>query len=468
MDWKADLYRKIPKVDTVMESDAMRTLTGLFGREAVLLALREELGALRALASAAGEEERKAFEKSLSELSGRIETRVRNMFTPAIRRVINGTGTVLHTNLGRAPLPEDIASLLVRTVSGYASIEYDLENGVRGERTARIEKLLTVLTGAESAAVVNNNAAAVLLVLRTLAKDGEVIVSRGELVEIGGKFRIPDVIEESGSHIKEVGTTNKTHPEDYSAALTDETKAILKVHTSNYRIHGFTGSVSVPELKKIAAERNIPVIEDLGSGVLFDLEKLGLEHEPTVGEAVRSGADVICFSGDKLLGGPQAGIIVGRKELIDKIKKQPLARAVRVDKFTAAALELILTEYLNPAQVPARIPVLRMLGETPESSKKRAEKLSEMLKGACRGISVEVRETSSRAGGGALPEEEIPGHAVVIKPLVISTAELSRRMLRMPVPVIGRIEEDAVWLDVRTIADDEFGLIAEMFCGVPG
>ena len=349
---KEEMYRSIPKVDMLLQSPKVRTACALYGRTGVLQAVREETDSLRVFIRETEEEE--AVRSAIASLPERIADRAEAMFAPHLRRVINGTGTVLHTNLGRAPLPEDIASLLVRTVSGYASIEYDLENGVRGERTARIEKLLTVLTGAESAAVVNNNAAAVLLVLRTLAKDGEVIVSRGELVEIGGKFRIPDVIEESGAYIKEVGTTNKTHPEDYSAALTDETKAILKVHTSNYRIHGFTGSVSVPELKKIATERNIPVIEDLGSGVLFDLEKLGLEHEPTVGEAVRSGADVICFSGDKLLGGPQAGIIVGRKELIDKIKKQPLARAVRVDKFTAAALELILTEYLNPAQVPAR------------------------------------------------------------------------------------------------------------------
>ena len=317
---KNSLYRKIPKVDVLLESEAVRGMIERFGRKAVMEAIRAETDKLREYIRTC--ESEKAALSQIDLLSSRIETAVTAMYTPNMRKVINGTGTVLHTNLGRAPIGKKQIEGLLSLMGGYSNLEYDLENGGRGERYAHFEELLCKITGAEAAMAVNNNAAAVMLVLHSLAKGGEVIVSRGELVEIGGKFRIPDVMEQSGASLVEVGTTNKTHYRDYEAAVTEETRALLKVHTSNYRIVGFTETVDVERLAPLAREHGIPLIEDLGSGVLIDLSKFGIAYEPTVQDSIARGADVVCFSGDKLLGGPQAGIIIGRKKYIDIMKKK--------------------------------------------------------------------------------------------------------------------------------------------------
>ena len=337
------LFRSIPKVDILLEEQEIQDLIDAYGRELVMDVIREEMDALRTFIGKCEEEEEAKVQIGM--LTQNIKRHAGKLHEPNMKMVINGTGTVLHTNLGRAPISKEHVERLAGIVSGYSNLEYNLEAGARGERYSHFEKLLCKLTGAEAAMAVNNNAAAVMLILSSMAKGGEVVVSRGELVEIGGKFRIPDVMEQSGASLVEVGTTNKTHYSDYEEAITEETKALLKVHTSNYRIVGFTETVTIDELIPIAQEHDIPIIEDLGSGVLIDLSKYGLTYEPTVQDSIRKGADVVCFSGDKLLGGPQAGIIIGKKKYIDQMKKNQLTRALRIDKFTAAALELVLQEY---------------------------------------------------------------------------------------------------------------------------
>ncbi len=338
-------------------------------------------------------------------------------------------------------------------------MEYNLEAGKRGERYSHFEKLLCKITGAEAAMAVNNNAAAVMLILSSLAKGGEVVVSRGELVEIGGKFRIPDVMEQSGAALVEVGTTNKTHYDDYENAITEETKALLKVHTSNYRIVGFTDTVGIDELIPLAKEHDLPVIEDLGSGVLIDLSKYGITYEPTVQESIRKGADVVCFSGDKLLGGPQAGIIIGRKKYIDMMKKNQLTRALRIDKFTAAALELVLQEYLSEEKALRNLPVLRMITSPYEEVEKEARTLVRMLRRASLPAKIEVHKCESQIGGGSLPLERIPSMAAAIRPEKISVAELEERMRHLPVPIIPRTANDTIILDARTIEKQLFSVI---------
>ena len=448
------LYRMIPKVDLLLEHDSIKKLTETYGYRVVLEAVRNETDSLREYIRMSEDEEEAAGR--IKALPERIADYAQRLCSPNVRKVINGTGTILHTNLGRAPMSEEQAEKLARIVSGYSNLEYNLETGARGERYAHFEELICRLTGAEAAMVVNNNAAAVLLILNTLTKGGEVIVSRGELVEIGGKFRIPDVMELSGARLVEVGTTNKTHPDDYEEAITEETRAIMKVHTSNYRVVGFTESVSAQELKQMADEHCIPVIEDLGSGTLVNLEQYGLEHEPTIQESVSAGIDVISFSGDKLLGGPQAGIIIGRKKYIDQMKKNQLTRALRADKFTVTALELVLLEYLNEETLTERVPVLRMLRESPESVRSRAETLCGMIRERNVRADLAVEEVFSQVGGGSMPTVLIKSAAVVIRPRGMSAAGLEKQMRHLDVPVICRVAEDAVILDVRTIPADDF------------
>ena len=458
------LFRSIPKVDVLLEDENVKLLTAQFGHGLVTDVIREKTDALRVqIRGAQTDEEAAAAEEAMKDLIPAVRRRAEAWNTPNVRKVINGTGTILHTNLGRAPISRAQAERLTDIVTGYSNLEYDLARGQRGERYAHFEELLCRLTGAEAAMVVNNNAAAVLLVLDTLAKGGEVVVSRGELVEIGGKFRIPDVMAASGADLVEVGTTNKTHLSDYEDAITERTKALLKVHTSNYRIVGFTESVGIDELTGLAKENGIPIIEDLGSGVLVDLGKYGLHHEPTVQESIQAGADVVCFSGDKLLGGPQAGIIIGKKEYIRAMKKNQLTRALRVDKFTVTALELVLLEYLQEEKAMQNIPVLRMITESAESVAERAERLAEALRGAGCRAEISTADCESQIGGGSLPLTRIPGRAAVIRPQGMTTAALERRMLAMPVPVVGRTAEDAIWLDVRTIAEEEIPCIAAQF-----
>ena len=457
---KNQLYRNIPKVDVLLEMEIIQLLIEQYGRETVMEAIREEMEALRAFIGACEEEEK--IVRQIQDLPQQIVRHVERLHTPNMRMVINGTGTILHTNLGRAPISQEHVSKLADIVTGYSNLEYNLEAGKRGERYSHFEKLLCKLTGAEAAMAVNNNAAAVMLILSSMAKGGEVIVSRGELVEIGGKFRIPDVMEQSGASLVEVGTTNKTHYSDYEEAITENTKALLKVHTSNYRIVGFTDTVTIDGLVPLAKEHDLPIIEDLGSGVLIDLSKYGLTYEPTVQDSIRKGADVVCFSGDKLLGGPQAGIIIGKKKYIDQMKKNQLTRALRIDKFTATVLELVLQEYLSEEKAIQNIPVLRMITETEEEVAHRAQNLKRMLRRAGLAAEFGLEKCESQIGGGSLPLERIPSMAVTIKPEKMSVPQLEEKMRHLEVPIIPRTANDTIYLDVRTIETRWFKKITEM------
>lgn len=452
-------YRRIPKVDILLEQKEMQLLITQYGRDVVMDSIREMTDHLRDFIGICEDEQ--AIEQKMNGLTREIIEYVTNLYTPNMRPVINATGTILHTNLGRAPISPDHAEKIMRLVAGYSNLEYDLEAGKRGERYAHFEKLLCRLTGAEAAMAVNNNASAVMLVLSSLAKGGEVIVSRGELVEIGGKFRVPDVMEQSGAALVEIGTTNKTHFSDYKEAVTEQTKAFLKVHTSNYSIVGFTESVPIARLKSLSEERNIPIIEDLGSGVLVDFSKYGVTYEPTVQDILRAGADVVCFSGDKLLGGPQAGIIVGKKKYIEEMKKNQLTRALRIDKFTAAALELVLREYLCEEKAVQNIPVLRMICEPFEDVKKRAQTLRRMLKRAGISGDIDLAPCESKIGGGSLPLERIPSMAVTIKPEGMSVPEAEEAMRHLAVPIIPRVINDLIHLDMRTVEKRDLNIIVK-------
>ena len=424
------LFRSIPKVDILLEEQEIQDLIDVYGREFVMDVIREEMDALRTFIGKCEEEEK--AKAQIGMLTQNIKRHAGKLHEPNMKMVINGTGTVLHTNLGRAPISKEHVERLAGIVSGYSNLEYNLEAGARGERYSHFEKLLCKLTGAEAAMAVNNNAAAVMLILSSMAKGGEVVVSRGELVEIGGKFRIPDVMEQSGASLVEVGTTNKTHYSDYEEAITEETKALLKVHTSNYRIVGFTETVTIDEL--------IPIAQD----------------------SIRKGADVVCFSGDKLLGGPQAGIIIGKKKYIDQMKKNQLTRALRIDKFTAAALELVLQEYLSEEKAIQNLPVLRMITESKADVEKRARSLKRILQNAHLAATIGMEPCESQIGGGSLPLERIPSMAVTIKPENISVPKLEEEMRHLSMPIIPRTANDTIYLDVRTIESCYFKKIAEM------
>lgn len=380
---------------------------------------------------------------------------------PRFRRVINCSGVIIHTNLGRSILPAETMEKLMEAGRWYSNLEFDLGTGRRGSRYSHVEKLLCDLTGAEAGLVVNNNAAAVLIVLETLAKNKEVIVSRGQLVEIGGSFRVPDVMARSGATLVEVGATNRTHPRDYVNSLTEETALLLKVHCSNFKVIGFTSEVSLDELVRIGRENNVPVMEDLGSGCFVDLARFGLMKEPTVQEVVASGVDVVTFSGDKLLGGPQAGIILGRKEIIDRIKKNPMNRAMRIDKFTLAGLESILRMYLDEPQAIEKIPTLAMIAEPLESLEERAASLAQTIRQELLdNCDVDVAESICRVGGGAMPEQNLASRAVVLRPKAMTVNQLETRLRSLEIPVIGRIEEESLVLDMRTVAEEEIPMIA--------
>jgi len=385
-----------------------------------------------------------------------------------LRRVINATGVVLHTNLGRSPLAEEALGAVARVAGGYANLELDLATGRRGSRYQAVEGILTRLTGSEAALVVNNNAAAVLLALGTLAAGREVVVSRGQLVEIGGSFRIPDVMAASGAVLVEVGTTNKTYQRDYARACGERTALLLQVHTSNYRVVGFVHETSTGELVELGRERGLPVMCDLGSGSLVDLAAWDLPGEPTVPEVVAAGADVVTFSGDKLLGGPQAGIIVGRRELVERMKKNPLTRALRIDKMTAAALEATLRAYLDPDRALVEIPVLRMLTMDPAALRQRAQELADAIGRRIKPGQVALVEGISRVGGGALPLAELPAVLVELTPYGASAAEVQRRLREGPVPIMVRVQEDKVLFDPRTLLPGDGELLAEQVAQVMG
>ena len=459
-------YRSIPKVDILLEEEQIKEAIEVYDRDTIMEAIRTEMEALRGLIRESDDEEE--IRLGIDSLISNIVKTVKKMHTPDMRPVINATGTILHTNLGRAPISREHLKRIADVACGYSNLEYDLEAGKRGARYSHFEKLLCRITGAEAAMAVNNNASAVMLILSSMAKGGEVVVSRGELVEIGGKFRIPDVMEQSGASLVEVGTTNKTHYSDYENAITEETKALLKVHTSNYRIVGFTESVPIDGLIPLGEAHDIPIIEDLGSGVLIDLSKYGLTYEPTVQDSIRKGADVVCFSGDKLLGGPQAGIIVGKKKYIDQMKKNQLTRALRIDKFTATALELVLQEYLSEENAIKKIPVLRMITKTKEEVEKDAKRFVRLLKSRKLQAAVCVQECESQIGGGSLPLERISSMGVVIKPYAMTVPELETAMRKLDIPIIPRVVNDTVLMDVRTMDKEQMSLAADELAGILG
>lgn len=394
-------------------------------------------------------------------MAAEVEALVRARLRRSLRPVLNTTGIILHTNLGRAPLSEKALKAVLEVAQGYCNLEIDLDSGERGERYSHVEGLLCYLTGAEAALVVNNNAAAVFLALSTLACGQEVVVSRGELVEIGGSFRIPEIMAASGAVLREVGTTNKTHPWDYKAAIGPETALLLKVHPSNFRVVGFTGEVSRRELVKIGHSYQIPVMEDIGSGVFVDLQEMGVGPEPTVQESLAAGIDLVTFSGDKLLGGPQVGVVVGRANLIEQLKVNPLLRVLRVDKMTMAALEATLHAYLDGSAIDT-IPVLKMLSQNPAEIKRRAASLKEILSASLNEYCfLQLEQGVSRAGGGALPLIELQTTLVSVHPKKISATVLANRLRHGDPPVIVRIHDDRILIDARTLAPREEKLLAE-------
>lgn len=458
------LFRNIPKVDVLLEKTEIINLIEKYHRDVVVDAIREEIDKLRNFIKE--NDDMSLIEEKINCLVENIVLNVKKVYSYNLRKVINGTGTILHTNLGRAIISKKHADYLSEVVTSYSNLEYNLEEGKRGERYSHFEKLICKITGAECAMAVNNNAAAVMLVLSSMAENKEVIVSRGELVEVGGKFRIPDVMKSSKADLVEIGTTNKTHLEDYEDAITENTGTFLKVHTSNFKILGFTESVPIDELCKLGKEKDIPVIEDIGSGVLVDLSKYGLEYEPTVQDSIKAGVDIVSFSGDKLLGGPQAGIIVGKKKYIDKMKKNPLTRAFRIDKFTATILEMIFHEYLNEEEAIKNIPALSLITKDIKEIEENANELYGKLNDIKDVARVEIEDTLSQIGGGSLPAERIKSKCVTIIPKDISTASLEEKLRFGENPVIGRISEDKLILDMRTVLEDDIEILSQKIIDV--
>ena len=446
------LLRLIPKVDSVLDHPAVKELFKTVPELMVKDAVRREIDHARSMVL--GGKITDDFDLSLDNVAGAAAVRVMEMDRPRLRRVINATGVVIHTNLGRSPLPEEAVRQIGLAARGYSNLEYDIDAGVRGSRDDLVEELLCRLTGAQAATVVNNNAAAVMLLLRTMALGKEAVVSRGELVEIGGSFRIPDVMEASGARLTEVGTTNRTRISDYRKAITADTGLLLKVHTSNYRILGFAEEVPIEELAALGKEHGLPVAVDLGSGCFVDLRDLGLKHsEPTVKEILAQGAEVVTFSGDKLLGGPQAGIIVGAGEHLQAIKKNPMKRALRVGKLTLSALESVLKAYLDPATAAQKIPTLSMIAASKEALASRVwrfgRKLSDLQ------VEVTTIPSVSRVGGGSLPLEELPTMLLGLQPQGMSANDLEERLRLQDPPVVARIVDDKLCLDLRTVASRE-------------
>lgn len=449
--------RFLPAVDKVLLEEPLSRLRDKYPHHLLVRTVQEVIAEQRdALKKARGEEEALALKISPYQVAEKAAAILDNIFKQSLRPVINATGIVLHTNLGRAPLPDDAVKALQAIAPSYCNLEYALSEGVRGSRYHHLESLLCFLTGAEAALVVNNNAAAVLLALNTLAAGKEVVVSRGQLVEIGGSFRIPEVMKQSGARLVEVGTTNKTYLYDYRRAVSSETALLLKVHTSNYRIVGFTSDVSIEELVGLGRELGLPVMEDLGSGVFLDLAPYGLPHEPTAQESIKAGAGVVTVSGDKLLGGPQAGIILGKRNYIDAMKKNQLTRALRVDKLTVAALEATLKLYLQPENALEKIPVLKLLTCPVESLLARAEALAARLEEEVRQhATIQIEREEALVGGGSMPQASLPSCQLVITPHHMSTSNLAYK-LRMGTPaIVARVKQGRLYLDLRSIQQSE-------------
>jgi L-seryl-tRNA(Ser) seleniumtransferase len=459
-----ELLRKLPAVEHMLQQTSIQEALRLQPRKLVIESIRQVLTAKRNLLLAApetAEQVNVAVDHLVEEILQRLEA----LSEYTLRKVINATGIVIHTNLGRSLLPQEAVDRLQMISQTYNNLEYDLDRGQRGSRYVHAEAILREITGAEAALVVNNNAGAVFLALNTLAKDREVIVSRGQLVEIGGSFRIPDVMRSSGAILREVGCTNRTHLRDYESAICEHTALLLKVHCSNYRIIGFTAEVSLSDLTSLGRKHGLPVMEDLGSGCFVELSPFGLEGEPTVQETVQAGIDVVTFSGDKLLGGPQAGIILGREEFIERCKKNPLTRALRVDKMTLAALEATLRLYRDERRALKDIPTLRMISIPLQNLQEQAHHLAAMLKemDSAGRFRIEVRQSISQVGGGSLPGQYLPTFVVAVSSSAKSTQAIETALRNGNPPVIGRIESDQYLLDVRTIQRDELETIKQAF-----
>jgi L-seryl-tRNA(Ser) seleniumtransferase len=447
------LYRAIPSVQQLLQNSAFKKFP--ISDHVLKQLIREETHKFRNLLS-----RRPAADANRipSQLVEKIAKRLEKLFSPSLRRIINATGIILHTNLGRAPLAKTAGEMLLQTIDNYNNLEIDLDSGERGDRNQHVEELLCLLTGAEAAFVVNNNAAAVLLCLNSLANRKEVPVSRGELVEIGGSYRMPDVMKASGVKMVEIGTTNKTHLRDYQKVINPRSAAILKVHTSNYRIKGFVSEVSLSDLVDLAHNNDLPVIYDMGSGALINLSKYGVKDEPLANEIIKTGADVVSFSGDKLLGGPQSGIILGKKSFLEKIRKNHLARALRCDKLTFAALEAILRLYLDPETLPDKLPTISMLNLSLKTLKERGELIRGKIKPPH--LNIDIQKTNSQMGSGTLPLIEIPSMAMAIKSEKYSAQKLSARLRNNHPPIVGYIRDDSLFLNLRTVREDELLTIA--------
>lgn len=462
------VFSDLPSVDRLLRSQEATALIERHGRAAVVAALRSALAAERKalIESSVTRMGPRATMAASSILAG-AERDLDQRGVPSLRRVFNLTGTVLHTNLGRAPLPEEAIEAIACVARGASNLEYDLSSGERGERDDHVEALLCELTGAEAATVVNNNAAAVLLALRSLANRREVLISRGELIEIGGSFRLPEIIQAAGCRLQEVGTTNRTHLHDYARAMGPRTAAVLKAHSSNFEIRGFTASTDEGTLAALCRERGVPFVVDLGSGALTDLDAYGLPHEPTPRQTLARGVDIVTFSGDKLLGGPQAGIVVGRADLVSKIRRNPLKRALRVDKLTLAALSAVLHLYADPQRLVTRLPTLRLLTRPVSAIRDTAERVCPAFAAAFAGVAkVDVVACESQVGSGSQPLRTIASAGISLRPsgkTKVGSAlhGIAAAFRALPVPVIGRIQRGSFILDLRAL-DDEPTFVAQL------
>ncbi|MBS3811793.1 MAG: L-seryl-tRNA(Sec) selenium transferase [Halanaerobiales bacterium] len=462
---RKELFKKIPAVNDLLESNKGKKLIKTYNHDLVLKVTRNILGKKRNFISKAKKTDlkNKELDLSISTLIDEISDYLHNYLKPNLEPVINATGTIVHTNLGRSLLSKEAVQSMIDVAENYSTLEIDKETGQRGSRYNNVRELLIALSAAEDGMVVNNNAAAVLLILDTFAKNKEVILSRGEMVEVGGSFRIPEVMEKSGAKLIEVGATNKVYLNDYEKSISENTALLLKVHTSNYRIMGFTAEVKLEKLVKLGKKYDLPVVEDLGSGIIRDLSDLGLLDEPTVADKIKKGADLVSFSGDKLLGGPQSGIIVGHKEFIDKLKKNPLTRALRVDKFTLSALEATLKAYIKKEDREV-IPTLKMLNEDIEIIKTRAEKLKEKIyKIDNKKVMIIVEKDFSKTGGGAFPVQSIPTYVTKVKLKDRTLNDLSYQLRMNNPPIFTRLQDDFMLFDLRTVKEKQLDLIVGAF-----
>jgi L-seryl-tRNA(Ser) seleniumtransferase len=455
------LLRSLPSIERLLERPLASRLSAELGRDRVRDLLREITAALREQLTNGPQLSANSSDFLAQEVERELETRASQCAQPSLRRVINATGVLIHTNLGRAPLAREAIEAVAEAGAHYSNLEYDLKIGERGQRELHCQDLLSRLAGSEAAVLANNNAAAVLLVLNTLAEGGEVIVSRGELIEIGGSFRIPDVMAKSGVTLREVGTTNRTRIADYKRAINDRTKLILRVHPSNYRIIGFTERPSVQEIAQLSRTTGIPSFEDLGSGCLIDLSPFGVKDEPVVAESLRSGISVVSFSGDKMLGGPQAGVIAGSRKIIDQVRANPLMRALRVDKMTYAAIEATLRLYdCGTAQLD--VPVIRAIASTRDEIERRAELFCESVIQSTNGeFKAKIEKGASVIGGGSAPEVKLPTMLVMLESSAMSSASIEEGLRGYRIPVITRVERDRVLIDLRTVALDEEAVILD-------